>query len=102
MPKVKELMDILGNDFDPDETIAYNIWTSKDVENLNDQENRIRRLQDEPEIELEQQDIDDILEYMHDQNDPESGLNNDSLLSAYIEILGNRVEEEEEEEMNIF
>jgi hypothetical protein len=99
MPKVSDLIDILGNDFDPGETIAYSIWTSRDVENLNEQENRIRRLQDEPEIEIEQEDIDDILEYMHDSNDKDIGLNNDTLLSAYIEILGNKETEEEELEI---
>lgn len=101
MPKVKDLMVILKNDFDPEDTIAYSLWTREDVETLNDQENRNRRLQDDPEVFLEPEDMDDILECMHDQNDRDQGLNNDSLFSAYLDIIENR-EEEEEEAISMF
>ncbi len=94
MPKVRDLIYILKTDFDPDDTIAYSMWTEKDVENLNEQENRNRRLQDDPEVNLQHEDIDDILEYMHDENDLDQGLNNDSLYFAYLEILGNLQEDE--------
>jgi hypothetical protein len=102
MPQVKDLMDILKNDFAPDDVIAYSLWTRKDVETLMEQENRNRRLQDHSEIYLEPEEIDDILESMHDQNDPDQGLNNDSMFSAYLDIIGDREEEEEEEEIGVF
>jgi hypothetical protein len=100
MPKVKDLMVILKNDFDPEDSIAYSIWTRDDVESLNDQENRNRRLQDSPEIYLEPEDMDNILENMHDQNDRDQGLNNDSLFSAYLDTVED-MEVEEEEEIGI-
>lgn len=101
MPNVRDLMDILKNDFDQEDIIAYSLWTRKDVEILNEQENRNRRLQDEPEVYLEPEEIEQILECMHDQNDPDQGLNNDSMFSAYLDILGDREEVEEEEEVSI-
>ena len=100
MPKVRDLLSILNSDFNLDDTIAYSVWSEKDVENLNEQENRSRRLQDEEEIYLEHEDIDDILERMHDENDPDRGLNNDSLYSAYLEIMGDM--QEDEEDVSIF
>lgn len=100
MPKVRDLIDILKSDFDPEDTIAYSLWTRGDVETLNDKENRIRRLQDDPEVFLEPEDMDEILECMFDQNDRDQGLNNDSLFSAYQDIIEDR--EEKEEEIGMF
>ena len=101
MPKVRDLICILTADFNLDDTIAYSLWTEKDVEKLIEQENRNRRLKDDPEVYLEHEDIDDILELMHDENDPDQGLNNDSLYSVYLEISGN-LQAEKEEDVSIF
>ena len=101
MPKVRDLIGVLKTDHDPDDTIAYSLWTTKDVENLNEQENRSRELQGYPEIDLQQEDIDDILECMHDENYPDQGLNNDSLYSAYLEIIGD-LKENDEKEVGIY
>jgi hypothetical protein len=101
MPKVRDLICILKADFNPDDIIAYSLWTEKDVEKLSELENRNRRLQDDPEVYLQPEDIDNILEYMHAENDPDQGLNNDSLSSAYFEILGD-LQEEDEEEIGMF
>jgi hypothetical protein len=102
MPKVRDLMDILKNDFDPEDVIAYSLWTKKDVESLIGQENTNRHYQDQPEIYFESEDVDQILENMHDQYDPEQGLNDDSLFSAYLDVAGDREEVHEEEEVSIF
>jgi len=101
MPKVRDLICILNADFNLDDTIAYSLWTENDVEKLVEQENRNRRLKDDPEVYLEHEDIDDILELMHDENDPDQGLNNDSLYSVYLEISGN-LQVEKEEDVSIF
>ncbi len=97
MPKVRDLIGILKTDYDPDDTIAYSLWTTKDVESLNEQETKNRELHGYPEIDLQQEDIDDILECMHDENYPDQGLNNDSLYSAYLEIIGDPKENDEKE-----
>ena len=72
MPKVSQLIEDLKQFYNPDDVIAYDIWSAEDVHHVND--------------DLTDAQADRVLELMHDKKGAEWGMNWNYLSDTMINM----------------
>lgn len=73
MPTVRDLKEHLAKYMEDDDVIAWDIWCVSDVEDEVDRRNEYLEEGESP-IELTQEEMNGILEFMHNHKDCEYGL----------------------------
>lgn len=88
MPTVKDLTKWLQEFYDPDELIAWSIWTGSDVWMLGD----------EQDIDLTDEEIERVLEWANQKQDASQGINWDVLGFYVDEVIRERNENQTSKE----
>ena len=82
MPKMRELFAYLSQ-CDLEETVAFVVWRREDVENII---NALNVDPDKIEYTVSPKESDEILEIAHARQDLETGITEQSVLTAYFEL----------------
>jgi hypothetical protein len=94
MPKVSELIRTLQNQYKPDDVIAYDIWSVKDVDQEIYDRNHCAD-DDFIPIKMTQADKETVIEWLHNEND--GGLSRELFNLQFDEVLEKQEELESEE-----
>lgn len=82
MPKVKDLIKWLQDQYDPEDVIAYSLWTTEDI----------NAIEEEEEIELTEEEAERVLEWADRKEDASIGINWDVLRYYVDEFIRERIE----------
>ena len=85
MPKVKDLIQWLQDAYDPEEFVAYSLWTTADVQPFGD----------ERDIDLTEEEMGRVLERANNKQDCSVGINWDVLGFYVDEVIRERSEADE-------